>query len=380
MIYLDYSATTPVNKEVLETFNKVSEKYWANSNAPHSFGLEANKLVDLSKKQVIELLGLSNDYEVIFTSSATEANNLAILGYLEKFKGKNKHIITSKAGHPSVYNVYKKLEKDGFEVSYLPLNEFGCIDTVALKNILNKNTVLCSFLLVNNELGSFNDINKIKKIVKETSNSLLHVDFVQGVGKVESNFTECDVDFITLAGHKIFGLKGTGVLIKKKRISIEPILLGGYSESSCIAGTSNVASIVSFAKALRMCIEGHKNNYEKVSLVSKYLCDKLQSNSKIHLNVPKNHRVPHIFNVSVMSIKPETIVNALSKKDIYISTKSACSSKSINESRALKAMGYGIDISAYSLRISISHLTTIEEIDIFYNEFVNVIEDLCEKN
>ncbi len=379
MIYLDYAATTPVSSEVLDTFNKVTEQYWYNSNSPHAVGLETKKLIDISKNQVMKLLDVSDKYEVIFTSTATEANNLAINGYLSKYIGKNKHIITSKGAHPSVYNTYKKLEDEGFKVTYLELNQFGSIDTEALKTSLTKDTVLCSLLLVNNELGTINDIKSITELIRENSNSLIHFDVVQGIGKVKFDIEKNDVDFATCTAHKIHGLKGTGALIKKKNIAISPQITGGYSDGGYVAGTSNVASIVAFAKALRIAYENYDTNYEIVEKVSNYLLDKLKENERIHLNIELNNRVPHIINFSISGVKPETVVNALSEHRIYISTKSACSSKSLNESRALNAMGYKTEISAYSLRVSVSHTTTYEEIDTFTKALNTIIDELCKK-
>ncbi len=374
MIYLDYAATTPLNEEVKKTFDQVLEKYWANSNSLHALGIESKKLFDYSKQQMLDILKLDNSYDILFCGSATTANNLAIMGCLEKYKNKKAHIITSLGEHPSVYNLFKRLENDGFEVSYIRLDKSGRIDLEQLKSEIKSSTVFCSFFGVTNETRAINDVRKIKKIIKEKSDALLHMDTVQMVGKVHIDEMYLnELDFFTLSAHKIYGFKGIGALVKKRNIALTS---ASFDNGSYMSGTKDVAGIAAFVKALKIVIEKYDFSTSKIKGLNSFLHKKLLENDRIHINTNVEESVPHILNISVFGIKPETIINALSKQDIYVSTKSACSSKSLNESRVLKAMGYNLDIAAHSIRISLSHLLEKEEMQKFCEVFLKVIKQL----
>ena len=356
-IYLDYSATTKTNDEVLDTFIKVEKEYFANPNSLHKLGLESKNLIDAATNQIAKLLNVK-EKEIIYTSGATEANNLAILGVVNKYKNRGKHIITTHLEHSSVNDTLEYLKKDGYTIDYVKLNEYGKIDLDDFKNKIRNDTVLVTICQVNSELGIIQDVNEIGKILKDYKTIIYHVDGTQAVGKVNINLE--DIDLYTFSSHKIYGIKGIGALIKKENIEIDPIIHGGKSTTIYRAGTPTTSLIVSFSKALRLILKNINKNYEYVKEINKYLKDNLKQIDKIIIN-SNEYCIPHILNISIPSYKPETIQHILEQKNIYISTKTACSTS--NRSDALYYLDKKEEISLHSLRISISYLTTKDEID-----------------
>ena len=360
MIYLDYSATTPANKEVIDTFSKVSLEYIGNPNSLHQLGVESKKLMDAATSQVATLLNVKPS-EVIFTSGASESNNLAIRGILEKYPNRGKRIITTKLEHSSILECVSYLEKIGYQIDYVHVLENGLIDLSDFKRLLSKDTVLVSLHHVNSEVGFCQNIEEIGQILKDYPTTIFHVDGTQAVGKIPVSLE--NVDLYSFSAHKFFGLKGCGCLIKKNGIELEPMIHGGKSQSNYRSGTPALALIVSCAKALRLALADMKMNYEHVLELSNYLKDSIKNMENVVLNSNENC-IPHIVNMSVLGIKPETLLHALEEYQIYISTKTACSKDNSN-SLTLTTLGKDDSISGHSIRISISHLTTKEEIDIF---------------
>lgn len=371
MIYLDYSATTPIDPEVVDTFSKVSLEYMGNPNSLHKLGMDAKKLMDASTKQVAELLKVKEN-EVIFTSGASEANNLAIRGVLEKYPNRGKHIITTKLEHSSVLECMNYLEKIGYTIDYVNIQENGMIDLDHFKTLLTKDTVLVSIHHVNSEVGFCQNVEEIGKILKDYPTTIYHVDGTQAIGKIPVNLE--NIDLYSFSSHKFFGLKGVGCLIKKSNIEIEPMIHGGKSQTNYRSGTPALALMVSTAKALRLALTDLDKKYDYVKYLSDLLKQEISKIDGVILN-SNEFCIPHIVNMSVLEIKPETMLHALEEKDIYISTKTACSKDNSN-SLTLTTIGKDGSISGHSIRISISHLTTEEEIHTFVENLKNCIENL----
>ena len=373
-IYLDYAATTPVRNEILEAYYKLLNLSYANSDSIHKLGNEAGKYLTMARKQIANLLN-AKEKEVIFTSGSTEANNIAIKGIAMAYKNRGNHIITTSIEHPSVLESCKWLEENlGFEVTYLPVNRCGKIDLETLKNNLRKDTILVSIMAVNNELGSINDIYNLSKYVKENSSALFHCDATQAIGKENIDYSYCDL--YNFSAHKIYSFKGSGVLIKKDKVRLVPLISGGQQEFALRGGTSNWHNHVMTSKALRIVMDNHNYEYRHVSDIHDYLIDKLNENfDDLIINSPSDGS-KYIYNFAFKNKRGEVIVNALSERGIYISTKSACSSYSKDYSKSVYAVSNDEFISRNSLRVSFSYLTSKEEIDIFVKELKDIHDSL----
>ena len=327
--------------------------------------------MDASIKQISDILGVSSN-EIIFTSGASESNNLAVFGTVNKYPNRGKHIITTKLEHSSVLECMNYLEEKGYIIDYVKLDKNGLVDLDDLERLLSKDTVLVSICHVNSEVGIKQDINSIGKIAKKYPTTIFHVDGTQAVGKISINLD--DIDLYSFSAHKFYGLKGAGVLVKKNNIEIDPIIHGGKSQTIYRSGTPALPLIVSTAKALRLACSDLNKKYDHVLELNNYLKDKLSNNSNIIIN-SNEYCIPHILNISIPGIKPETMLHALEEENIFISTKTACS-KDNSDSLTLTSLGYDHEISGYSLRISLSYKTTLEEVDKFLEVLNKKIEEL----
>jgi len=364
MVYLDYSATTKINDEVLDTYVKVSKEYIGNPNSLHSLGVKSREIIDLATNQIKDILNVSN-HEVIYTSGASESNNLALKGIALKYKSRGNRIITTPLEHSSVVSPLNYLSKNGFDVDIVELNEDGTINLEHLKSLLNDNTLIVSICLVDSEIGIKQDIKSISEILKDYPKCFFHVDATQAIGKINTDIN--DIDMISFSAHKFYGPKGIGVLLKKDNIVIEPLIHGGKSTSIYRSGTPTTPLIVSMAKALRLANECINEKNNRIQKLNEILRIKLNSYSKIHIN-STDKSIPHILNFSVVGIKPETMLHALESYDIFISTKSACSSNN-SLSSSVMALTKNEEYANYSLRISLSDKTTIDEINYFVEKF-----------
>lgn len=373
MIYFDYSATTPTNKEVLETFSKVSNDFIGNPNSLHKLGVESKKIIDASTEQIKKILNI--DHEVIYTSGASESNNMALKGIACRYQNRGNHIITTNFEHSSIVAPLNYLQKQGFIVEFAPLNEFGLIDIEALESMITDKTVLVSIGAVNSEIGIAQPIEEIGKMLKKYSNTIFHVDATQAIGKIKLDLK--NIDLISMSAHKIYGIKGIGLLLHKENIDLEPLIHGGKSTTKYRSGTPATALIASLAKALRLAYQEFDEKFEYVSNLNKYLVQELEKISGIAVN-NNQYTIPHILNISVLGIKPETFQHALEEKDIYISTQTACSSGSKISASVLEFTKDNLKASS-SVRISLSYLTTKEEIDILVKEIKNAKERLSLK-
>ena len=369
MIYLDYSATTPVNENVLDTYVKVTKEYIGNPNSLHSLGVNAKKLIDASTNQIASILGVKTS-EVIYTSGASEANNQAIKGICLKYQNRGKHIISTELEHSSVIAPLAYLENLGFDVDFVKLDENGVVDLEDLESKLRDDTILVTIASVNSEVGVRQPIEEISKIVKKYPKCYFHSDVTQSIGKEKIDLSV--VDLASFSGQKFYGMKGIGCLIKKESIVIEPLIHGGKSTTVFRSGTPATPLIASLAKALRLVYEDLDKKVEHVKELNKYLKNEL---SKLDVFINSNEFcVPHILNISLKGIKSETMLHALEEHDIYVSTQTACSTG--NYSKAVYAVVKDEERAGKSLRISLSYLTTIEELDRFVLVFKKLIEEL----
>ena len=364
MIYLDYSATTPVDSEVIRTFSKACEDYWANPNSLHKEGVKANSLINAATEQIASILGV-NSSEIIYTSGASESNNMAIKGICSKYQNRGKHIITTDFEHSSIYGPVGYLQKLGFDVDFVKTLDDGKVDLEHLKSLIRDDTILVSITAVNSEIGIIEPIEEIGLLLKEYPKVFFHVDMTQSIGKKKIDLT--NVDLASFSAHKFFGVKGIGVLVKKENINLEPIIHGGKSTTIYRSGTPATPLIASISKALRLVSSDIDKHYEYVSNINKKVRDKLSSFDKVRINSPEDS-LPYILNISVLGVKPEVLLHSLEEEEVYISTQTACSSKN-DESKAVYALTKDHDRSKSSVRISLSYKTTMEEIDKFLEIF-----------
>ncbi len=364
MIYLDYSATTPVNKEVLDSFNKACLDYIGNPNSFHSLGVKSNDLINSATKQIANLLKVKES-EIIYTSGATESNNLAIKGIALKYQNRGKHIITTALEHSSIYGPISYLENFGFECDFVNIDEKGLVDLEHLKSLMRDDTILVSINSVNSEIGIIQPIEKIIEVLKNYPKCFFHMDMTQSIGKIDIPFD--NIDLISFSGHKFFGMKGIGCLIKKEKVMLEPIIHGGKSTTVYRSGTPALPLIVSLSKALRLAYTDISNHYDKVMDLNRRLKNSLSKYDLVRIN-SNELCSPYILNFSILNIKPETFVHALEKYEVYISTQSACSTTN-TISKSVLALTNDEKRASSSLRISISYITTEKEIDEFMNIF-----------
>ena len=364
MIYLDYSATTPVDKRVLDTYNKVCLDYPGNSNSLHTLGVKSKELENYATEEIAKMLKVKPN-EIIYTSGASESNNLAIKGICNKYKNRGKHIITTFLEHSSIIAPLNYLTSQGFEVDFVKIKEDGQVDLDDLKSLLRDDTILVSICMVDSEIGLKQPIKEIAKILKDYPKCFFHVDCTQALGKIPVDLE--NVDLASMSGHKIYGLKGIGLLIKKENVTIEPQIHGGKSTTPWRSGTPALPLIVSLYKAMELLLPNVEKNLEYITKLNKKIKDKLSKYEEVHINSTINS-IPNTINFSLKGIKPETFIHALDEKEIYISTKSACSS-SDSISNAVFALTKDKDLSNASLRVSLSYLTTEEEVNTFLKVF-----------
>ena len=366
MPYFDSTATTKPNQKVLDIYNKASLEHWYNVSGQYRPSVAGSALIEKATNQFLSFLNVNNK-KVIFTSGATEANNLAIYGICQKYIGQNKHIITSSVEHPSVLNCFKELEKNGFEVTYLPVDKNGVISIVDFENSIKNNTVFVSIMWVNNIVGSIMPIKDIINVVKKYPRIKLHVDAVQGIAKIKNDFNFNDIDLFTVSAHKIHGLKGTGALVLNKTLEISPLIKGGHQQNNMRAGTVDLAGILAFTVALRESSKEIENNYAYVNKLHNYLVDELKDLDFISLNKNSSNYSPYILSITFRNIKAETVMHYLESFDIYVGIGSACNEKTKTIDPILEYM-QNKELAINTIRISISKDNTKEEIDLLISK------------
>ena len=364
MIYLDYSASTPVDNDVLELFYNTTKKYYANPNSSHKLGRKAKELIDNCTLNIANNLRILPE-EIIYTSGASESNNLAIKGICERYKTHGKHILISSLEHNSIVASATIMQERGFEIELIPINKDGFIDIDSFKKMIREDTILVSICSVDSEIGIRQPIEEIGKILKEYPNCFFHTDASQAVGKVSIDFT--NVDLITITPHKFFGMNGFGMLIKKKNVSLKPQINGGKSTTVYRSGTPELSNIVACDKALDIALSTQKERYEYIKKLSNKVKTKLKEYTKVHINNTENS-IPHTINFSIKGIKSLELQEKLENYDIYISTKTSCCPIE-TPSKLIYALTRDKNLSSSSIRVSISHLTTEEEISKFLRVF-----------
>ena len=368
-IYLDYAANTPVDPEVLDTFNKVTLEYYANPNSTHPLGIEVNKKINESTENIMKMLqketNLNEDTEIIYTSGSSESNNLAIKGVAQSYKENGKHIISTFLEHSSVSSPLTNLKEQGYEIDIVNITSDGKIDLEHLKSLIRTDTILVSVCYVDSEVGTVQPIPEIAKIVKEYPNCFLHVDCTQGVGKVKLDLK--DVDLISFAPHKFYGLNGFGGLIKNKEIVLEPLINGGASTTIYRSGTPVIGQICALEKALQITFEKFDERQDYVKKLNKKLRENLSKYQDLKINTISEEN-PYILNLSVSGIKATEFKNKLEEYGVCVSIKSACT-VTITPSRIVMSMTHDRKRALSSWRISLSHLISEDEIDDFLRIF-----------
>lgn len=366
MIYLDNAATTKPNQAVLDSFLKVSEKAYYNANSPHQMGLQSEKILLQAKSRVKEMLNLNNNTDVIFTSGATESNNIALKGIALRKKQFANVIITSVLEHPSVLEVMRYLETQGFILKYVNVTPNGQIDINHLEQLMTDNVGLVTCMYVNNVMGQIQPIKEIGSLLKQYPKAHFHVDGVQALGKIPMQLE--DVNSISFSGHKFNGLKGQGILIIDNKEKIEPTVFGGGQEYGIRSGTVNLAMNVSLVKAMEIAIQNLNELNHRLSRYNKVIRECLSQYKGVYINSPENS-APHILNIAFPGVKGEVLVNAFSKLDIMVSTTSACSSKREKLNEVLLAMDIEDNRIEGSVRLSMGETTTEKDIEQFKDKF-----------
>jgi cysteine desulfurase len=360
MIYFDNSATTKPYKEVIDSFVKVSNDFFANPSSLHKLGGQVEGLLNHSRNQIAQLLNIK-PREVYFTSGGTESNNLAIKGTALMYKYRGNHIISTGIEHPSIRESLDQLKLHGFEITYLPVDSDGRINVNDLKTAIREETILVSMIHVNNEVGTIQPIKEVGELLKKFPKILFHVDHVQGITKVPLDLHEYGIDFCSISAHKFHGLKGNGILYIREGVRISSLLSGGNQEWQVRSGTENVAGIVAMAKALRLSLLNQEKDLANLLNIKRLILEELIKEKEIIIHTPKEYSAPHIINFSIKGFKAEVFVHALEESDIYVSTTSACSSKIKSVSQTLLAMGVDEEIAKSALRVSLAFENTEEE-------------------
>lgn len=371
--YLDNSATTRPFDDVRELISSIEENTYGNPSSMHMMGIDAEKELRTAKENFASLLKVK-EKEILFTSGGTESDNMALIGCARANCRAGKHLITTKIEHPAILEAMKYLEEEGFLVTYLGVDKSGRVEPSELKEALTDDTILVSIMQVNNEIGSIQRIAELSSIVKSFKSSILfHVDAVQSFGKLRIYPKKMGIDLLSISSHKIHGPKGVGVLYIDEHVKIKPIIFGGGQQKGMRSGTENVPAIAGFARAAVEIYEDHDAKTERLYDFKAYIINELSSLEGVIINgIPEDDRelneriretAPHIISVSIKGIRAEVMLHALEDRGIYVSSGSACASNKPAISATLKAIGVNKDLLDSTVRISLSVLTTKEELE-----------------
>ncbi len=376
-VYLDNHATTQVDPEVLKTMLPYFTEIFGNAaSRNHEFGWTAEAAVEKARAQVAALIG-ATEKEIIFTSGATESNNLALTGLAEMYREKGNHIITSTVEHKAILDTCHVLESKGFEVTYLEVDQYGMVSPESVRAAIKPSTILVSIMYANNELGTINPIGAIGKICKEKK-VIFHTDAVQAAGKVRINVDEQGIDLLSLTAHKIYGPKGVGALFvrrKNPRVRVTPIIHGGGHERGMRSGTLNVPGIVGFGKACELAAQKMESENVRILGLRERLWDGIRAElDEVYINGHPTERLPNNLNVSFAFVEGESLMMGM--KDLAVSSGSACTSSSLEPSYVLKAIGVGEDLAHTSIRFGLGRFTTEEEIDYAIKKVVATVKKL----
>jgi cysteine desulfurase len=376
-IYFDNHATTPVDPRVLDAMLPYFTGSFGNAaSRNHSFGWTAEEAVEKARKQVAELIG-ANSKEIVFTSGATESDNLALKGVAHMYSEKGNHIITAATEHKAILDTTKRLEKEGFRVTYLPVKADGIVDLELLREAITDKTILVSIMYANNEIGVIQPVAEIGKIAKERG-VLFHTDGVQAVGKVPVNVLKDNIDLMSMSAHKMYGPKGVGALYvrrKSPRVQVTAEMDGGGHERGMRSGTLNVPGIVGFGAAAAICQREMPEETKRLSYLRDKLKSKLESElDEVYINGNMEHRLPHNLNMSFAYVEGESLLMGIN--DIAVSSGSACTSATLEPSYVLKALGVGDDLAHTSIRFGIGRFNTEEEVDYVADRMIETVRKL----
>ena len=362
--YLDNSATTPVSQGVKEIVIKTMMEDYGNPSSMHMKGVEAERYLRQAKEILAKILKV-NEKEIIFTSGGTESNNLALIGIANANHRAGKHIITTSVEHASVLNTVKYLEEQGFEVTWLPVDEHGHIRLEDLEAALKEDTILVSMMYVNNEIGALEPVEEAAKLIHQKNPKIIfHVDAIQAFGKYRIYPKRQGIDALSVSGHKIHGPKGTGFLYVSEKVKIKPIIFGGGQQKGMRSGTDNVPGIAGIAEAAKEAYENFDEKTERMYELKDYLIEKLSAIDGVKINSKKGRAgAPHIVNVSFVGVRSEVMLHELESHQVYVSAGSACSSNHPHISETLAGIGLSAEEIDSAIRFSFSDLTTKEELD-----------------
>jgi cysteine desulfurase len=375
MIYWDHAASTPPYEDVIRTVTEVMEKHYSNPSSLHQLGEDAMKL----NKRARDVCGSAlkvKPSEILFTSGATEGNNMAIKGAALQYMNRGKHLITTKMEHASVYESFLQLQQWGFEVTFLPVDSQGCVDPASVGEAIRKDTILVSIMHVNNEMGAIQPLEAIGQEIKRcNSRTLFHVDGVQGFGKVPVDLRKWQVDLYTLSAHKFRGPKGAGILYVREGLKLIPLLTGGSQEFGLRAGTENTPLLIAMAKAMRLASEQQQSFKNKVSIIRDRIHETISDIKGLKLHTHEN-TAPHIVHFSYPGMTSEVLLHTLEEEGMLVSTKSACSTKQIEPSRVLISMGLSLEEASSGIRISLGDSHTDEEVNLLQHALRTAVEKL----
>lgn len=378
-IYLDNNATTPMDPRVLEAMTPYFLEHFGNAaSRNHPFGWEAEEAVDYAREQVAKLIG-ADPKEIIFTSGATEGDNLAIKGVYEMYASKGNHIITATTEHKAVLDTCKHIEKLGGEVTYLQVKPDGLIDLKELEAAIKPTTILIAIMYANNEIGTIQPIKEISAIARKNG-VLLFTDATQAVGKIPVDVNKDGIDLMAFSAHKMYGPKGVGALYvrrKNPRVKVTAQMDGGGHERGMRSGTLNVPGIVGFGKACEICMQDMEEDTKRISKLRDHLETELLKLEEAYVNGSREHRLPHVANISFKHVEGEGLLMGFNK-NIALSSGSACTSASLEPSYVLKALGLGDDLAHSSLRFGLGRFTTEEQIDYTIEQVTNTVNKLRE--
>lgn len=372
-IYFDNASTTPVDPRVLEVMLPFFTENYGNPESRHHLGKLAKIEVDNAREEIAKILNCRAS-EITFCGSATEANNLAILGYARNNKNKGKHLITSKIEHSSILEPFRQLEKEGFDITYLNVDKDGFVNPNDLKEAINDNTILVSIIYANNEIGTIEPISKLGEICA-TKNIIFHTDACQAAGAKSLDTKELNADMLTINGSKIYGPKGVGVLYVKREIDLEPIAFGGGQENGLRSGTQNVANIVGMGKALKIADEEREKNNQHLITLRDFLISELLKIPNTRLNGSRTIRLPNNINITFTGIDAQRLILTLDDKGIYISAGSACNAGKGTPSKVLKSIELSDEEMTGTIRITLGKNTTAEDIQYTIDTFKEIIEN-----
>ena len=370
---MDHSATTPVDPLVLEAMLPYFSEKYGNASSLHSFGLEAKEALEAAREKVAGLLGASPE-EIIFTSGGTESDNLALKGIARRNQEKGKHIITTSVEHPAILETCRKLEKEGFEVTYLPVNNAGLVDLAALESAIRKDTILISVMHANNEVGTIQPLEEIGKIAKNRD-IYLHTDAVQSLGKIPTDVNDMGVDLLSLSAHKLYGPKGVGALYIRKGTRLDSIIQGGGHERGLRSGTENVAGIVGMARAAELANQTMTAEAERLTRLRDRLAKLvLEAVPDAWINGTMKKRLPGNLNFGFRYVEGESLLLFLDSMGIAVSTGSACSSHKLEPSHVLRSLGLKPEECHGSLRVTLGRSNTEEDVDYVAKGIAKAVE------